>query len=104
MAVFCGCGPRRGKLPAPRGVGVAGPARDERGRLVVEVGPEVRPALPGRDGVPPRATRRDRGGNWNGLRRPRRGVDQFRIADARRASRSKEFGTWWRQTCGIAIR
>src|SRR5438477_12891129 len=49
--------PRVGDVPPSLGVVMARPARDERGRFVVALGPEIPAAVPLGDRQPPRAAR-----------------------------------------------
>src|SRR5207245_11641761 len=62
---------RDGELSAPGGVELADPARDEGGCLLVAVGAEIRPAVPGGDGL---AARTSRGRARKRISGPSRGI------------------------------
>src|SRR6267378_2127149 len=75
MAILRGGRAGGRELQAPDGLGVAGPARDEGRRFVVQVGPEVRAALRGRARLEARASGPHHG---RPLTRPRRGITDER--------------------------
>src|SRR5207245_2167191 len=66
---------RDGELSAPGGVELADPARDEGGCLLVAVGAEIRPAVPGGDGL---AARTARGRARKRISGPSRGINNER--------------------------
>src|SRR2546428_7904872 len=75
MAILRGGGSGGRELRAPDGLDLAGPARDERSRVVVEVRAEIRTALCRGDRVEARTSRPHHGGP---LPRPSRGIRQQR--------------------------